>query len=603
MLTLSTQSIPEKLSEVLCSAIGAMPDAQPFISTEPAIHIAFPNTPENLTPSITLLTDDTLHDKNATQINFSIRLKSLDIFPLLQCILVFLRERKSISQHLEENILSALHEALLNALIHGNLGQNSDYNDSYKMFDHFDAIGQFLLRKEHPEILKMQINFLPENIAISITDNGKGFSEDAIVPPGESTLHGRGMTIIRECADRVDIQDHGRTIIMHFACGRLRAQAQERLENAHILIVEDVAVNRAIILQMLKNYGFKRVTTAIDGMDAYDKTLALKPDLVLLDLMLPRMDGYEYCHKIRQHPELSDLPIVVQTILSQPQQRAKAFACGANDLINKPINAYEMVARISLLLEKRIILHDLGEYQQRVRAELEAARTMQHSIMPSQQMIAQLEARYKIKAHALFQPSSEIGGDLWGIRAISEAECAFYIVDFSGHGITAALNAFRFQAMLQGMMVDMTDPAAVLNTLNGKLKELLSIGQFATMFYAVLNTLDDTLTYAAAGSTNPAITRENNTIKWLDGKGMPLGASLTATYKNHSIPFQQGDGLLLYSDALIETPNADGENISTEKLETVLSQSNHTLAFNKILTEFKNHGTATDDLTIVLLSR
>lgn len=152
-------------------------------------------------------------------------------------------------------------------------------------------------------------------------------------------------------------------------------------------------------------------------------------------------------------------------------------------------------------------------------------------------------------------------------------------------------------------MVDMTDPAAVLTTLNQKLKELLSIGQFATMFYAVLNTFDETLTYAAAGSTNPAITRENNNVEWLDGKGMPLGASLAATYQNHSVPFQQGDGLLLYSDALIETPNSDGENISTEKLETILSQSNHTLAFNKILAEFKNHGTATDDLTIVLLSR
>lgn len=405
MLIISAQSIPEKLSEVLCAATGATLDPLPFISTAPAIHIAFPAN-ENLTPSITIISGDALSDKNAAQLTLSITLKSLDIFPLLQCILVFLRERKTITPQLEENILSALHEALLSALIHGNLGQHSSYNDSYKMFDHFEAIGQLLLSKEQPETLRMQIDFLAEQIAISITDNGKGFSTDAIVPPGESALHGRGMTIIRECADRVDIQDHGRTIIMHFACGRLRAQAQERLENAHILIVEDVAVNRVIILQMLKNYGFKHITTAIDGIDAYEKTLALKPDLVLLDLILPRMDGYEYCHKIRQHPEMQDLPIVVQTILSQPEQRAKAFACGASDLINKPINAYEMVARISLLLEKRILLNDLGEYQQRVQAELEAARTMQHSIMPSKQTIAQLEARYGIKTQSLFQPSS-----------------------------------------------------------------------------------------------------------------------------------------------------------------------------------------------------
>lgn len=471
------------------------------------------------------------------------------------------------------------------------------------MFDHFEAIGKMLLTSNKQEMLEMAIEFLPEQIAISITDNGKGFSADAIVPPGESALHGRGMTIIRECADMVDISDHGRTITMRFACGKMRAEAQERLENAHILIVEDVAVNRAIIIQMLKNYGFKHLSTAIDGLDAYEKTLELKPDLVLLDLVLPKMDGYEYCHKIRQHSEMQDLPIVVQTILSQPQQRAKAFACGASDLINKPINAYEMVARISLLLEKQMLLRDLGEYQQRVRSEMEAARTMQHSIMPSKITLSQMEARYNIRTHDLFQPSSEIGGDLWGVRMISEAECALYIVDFSGHGITAALNAFRFQAMLQGMMVDMTDPAAVLTTLNRKLKELLSIGQFATMFYAVLNTMEDTLVYAAAGSTNPAIIRDSKTIEWLDGKGMPLGASLAAAYENHSVALHQGDGILLYSDALIETPNKDGDNITSEMLEQSLQASSHALAFQKMIAQFNHHGTATDDLTIVLLSR
>jgi CheY-like chemotaxis protein len=355
MLIISAQSIPEKLSEVLCTATGATLDPLPFISTDPAINIAFPAN-ENLTPSITIISGDALSDKNATQLTLSITLKSLDIFPLLQCILVFLRERKTITPQLEENILSALHEALLNALIHGNLGQHSDYNDSYKMFDHFEAIGKMLLTSDKQETLEMAIEFLPEQIAISITDNGKGFSADAIVPPGESALHGRGMAIIRECADMVDITDHGRTITLRFACGALYTQAQERLANAHILIVEDVAVNRAIITQMLKQHGFKHFSIAIDGMEAYEKTLALKPDLVLLDLVLPRMDGYEYCRKIRQLPQMQNLPIVVQTVLSQSEQRSKAFACGASDLITKPINGYEMAARISLLLEKQILL-------------------------------------------------------------------------------------------------------------------------------------------------------------------------------------------------------------------------------------------------------
>lgn len=603
MLKISTHLIPEKLSEVLCAATGATLDPQPFISADPAFYITFPNIENNLTPSITIVSDNALNDKNSSRIRLLVTLKSLDIFPLLQCILVILRERKNITTKLEENILSALHEAILNAVIHGNLGQNSTYNDSYKMFDHFEAIGHMLLTSDSQEKLKISIELLPEQIAISITDNGKGFSADAIVPPGESALHGRGMAIIRQCANMVDISNHGCTITMRFACGILQTQNTNRLENSHVLIIEDVTVNRAIIMQMLKQHGFKQISVAIDGVDGYEKTLQLKPDLVLLDLILPRMDGYDYCRKIRQHPDFQDMPIVVQTILSQPEQRSKAFACGANDLVTKPINPYELISRISLLLEKQTLLKNLSEYQQRIRSEMEAARKMQYSIMPSTQTLSQLEARYGIKAHSLFQPSSEIGGDLWGLKMISEAECAFYIVDFSGHGITAALNAFRFQAMLQGMMVDMTDPAAVLEELNKKLRELLSIGQFATMFYAVLNTLDDTMHYAAAGSTSPAIVRSGKTIEWLDSKGLPLGATSYATYQNHATTFTADDGLLLYSDALTETPNDKEEFITSETIETCLKGNNHALAFNKIIAQFQKQNAADDDLTIVLLSR
>ncbi len=603
MLQISTQCISEKLSDVFCAATGATQTNAAAEGAIPSIYLTFPKTADGLEPIILIEAGGALEDKAVQSFLLNITLKTLDIFPLLQCILVLLRERKPITSQLEENILSALHEAILNALIHGNLNQHSRYNDSYKMFDHFEAIGQMLLTSKTQEILKMQIEFLSEHIVISITDNGKGFSEDAIVPPGESALHGRGMAIIRECADTVDISNHGCTITMRFACGQQQANIQNKIENSHILIVEDVAVNRAIITQMLKAKGFKHLSFAIDGIEAYEKTLELKPDLVLLDLVLPRMDGYEYCHKIRQHPDFQNLPIVVQTILSQPEERSKAFACGASDLVTKPINAYELTARISLLLEKQALMKDMGEYQQRIQSELSTARAMQHSIMPNPQTLKNLEARYGIKAHSLFQPSSEIGGDLWGIRMISEAECAFYSVDFSGHGITAALNAFRFQAMLQSMMVDMTDPAAVLTRLNEKLHELLTRGQFATMFYAVLNTLSDTLQYAAAGSTAPALLRGGESVEWLDSRGLPLGASLAATFVNHSVQMEQGDALLLYSDALIETPNAEGDCLSAETIEASVKTQDHALAFNKILAEFKKQNMADDDLTIVLLSR
>ena len=337
--------------------------------------------------------------------------------------------------------------------------------------------------------------------------------------------------------------------------------------------------------------------------DGYHKTLELKPDLVLLDLVLPKMDGYEYCRRIRQHPDFKDMPIVVQTILSQEEQRSRAFACGANDLVTKPINAFELVARLTLHLERQALLKNLLTYQQRVKTELESARKMQDSILPGKATQAELQVRYGINIHSISQASSEIGGDIWGVRMISDTECAIYIADFSGHGVTAALNAFRLQALFQGMSI--ANPSELLEEINLELYELLEPGQFATMFYAVINVKKNQLSYTAAGSTHPALLRGGGKIEWLDGTGLPLGVQAKTTYTTTVIPFHAEDLLFLYSDALIETPNKKQELFTPELLESCLPAKTPQATFKNVLQKFKAHcnDAIADDLTMVLLSR
>jgi len=326
---------------------------------------------------------------------------------------------------------------------------------------------------------------------------------------------------------------------------------------------------------------------------------------VLLDLVLPKMDGYEYCRRIRQLPDFKDLPIVVQTALSQEEQRSKAFACGASDLVTKPINAYELVARLTLHLERQALLRNLQTFQHRVQREMQSARAMQDSILPTKIVLQELNQRYGLDIHSLLQTSSEIGGDLWGVRMISDSEFAIYIADFSGHGVTAALNSFRLQAILQGLPAEMQSPPAVLQRINNKLCELLETGQFATMFYAVINTKNNHLHYAVAGSTPPAIIRNGKKVEWLDSSGLPLGIQESRVYPEHSTPFHAADNLFLYSDALIETESSKGELFSAEVLESCLTQKSPQTSFDNLTQKFKAHCDKgiEDDLTIVLLSR
>lgn len=606
MLTLSSHLLSSKLTEDLCAATGATTQsARHNDLSVPGFTITFPITEDGIFPTIGVKSASSLENPKSSLLTFYLTLCATDTFPLLQCMFVFIRASKTLTKHQEENILTALHEALLNALIHGNLGAHSDYNNTYKMFDHFAAISGMLLQNKNPKTITLQLEFPENELIVSVTDQGNGFSQDAIVPPGESALHGRGMAIIRECCDTVDITDGGRTIIMRFASHNFPPNASSSITKSHILIVEDVAVNRAIIQKILSQKGFKNISIAIDGNEAYEKTVKLKPDLVLLDLVLPKMDGYEYCRHIRQNPEFKDLPIVIQTILSQENERSKAFACGASDLVTKPINPFELVARLTLHLERQELLRNLRTYQQRVQMELESARKMQDSILPGKATLAELKARYGITIESLSQASSEIGGDLWGVRMISDTECAIYIADFSGHGVTAALNAFRLQAIFQSMLIDIHAPSLLLQNLNLKLYELLDPGQFATIFYAVINIEKEQLSYAAAGSTHPAVIRNRKKIEWLDGSGLPLGAHDKTTYDTRVVPFKREDALFLYSDALIETPNKKGELFTPQRIEEYLPAKTPQQSFKTIVNKFKAHRneTVADDLTLLLLSR
>ena len=604
MLTFSSHQLSPKLVEDLCIVTGATHKHMQSNLSMPGFTIAFPRNDEGLTPSIVVQSASALENPAASLLTFYLTLSATDISPLLQCIFVFIRARRTLNKQQEENILSALHEALLNAIIHGNLGAHSDYNNTYKMFDHFAAITHMLHTKELKTIT-LQVEFPENGVIISVTDQGNGFSENAIVPPGESALHGRGMAIIRECCDTVDITDGGRTIIMRFASHSFPPNAPASIIKSHILIVEDVAFNRLIIQKILSQKGFKNISMAIDGVEAYEKTLKTKPDLVLLDLMLPKMDGYEYCRLIRQNAEFKDMPIVIQTILSQEEERSKAFACGASDLVTKPINPFELVARLTLHLERQELLRNLRTYQQRVQVELESACKMQDSILPGKDTLNELKTRYGITIQSLSEASSEIGGDLWGVRMISDVECAIYIADFSGHGVTAALNAFRLQAIFQSMLMEVHQPSLLMQDINLKLYELLEPGQFATMFYAVINIEKEELNYAAAGSTHPAVIRDRKTIEWLDGSGLPLGAHNKALYKTRVVPFKREDSLFLYSDALIETPNKKGELFTPQMIEAYLPAKTPQMSFKTIVNKFKEHHNETiaDDLTLLFLSR
>lgn len=379
-------------------------------------------------------------------------------------------------------------------------------------------------------------------------------------------------------------------------------QQQDLLQNATILLVDDMEFNLLILKEILASYGFANVELAKNGKEALEKTRDLKPDLVILDLIMPEMDGFEYCQTIRSDPDQQRLPILVQTALTVPEQRKKAFAAGATDFVAKPIDADEIIARSLVHLERQKLLDDLIVSRKRIEQELNDARQMQQVLLPTEQYLDTLYKDYGIKIEALFETSSEMGGDFWGTHPISEKELALYIIDFSGHGVTAALNTFRLHTLMQEHAMVTQDPGEYLTILNESITPLLSADQFATMFYGIINTEKNLLSYATAASTSPIIILPNEQ-HIIDGKGFPIGISNEATYETKHSNFTKGSSLLLYSDALIESENKEGNFLEVKEIMSILKQNKDNM-FNALVNEFNTHykHSLRDDLTINLYS-
>ncbi|MBP2300160.1 PP2C family protein-serine/threonine phosphatase [Azospirillum picis] len=337
-------------------------------------------------------------------------------------------------------------------------------------------------------------------------------------------------------------------------------QLTDGIAGARVLIVDDNRINRHLLLALLERGGITSVEQAEDGDDALACMERFKPDLVLLDLMMPQLDGFEMCRRLRADPRWRSLPVLAQSSLNRVEDRIRAFAAGATDYVTKPINAVELLARVRIHIRKHLMLRDLERYHSRTRAELMLARSMQERLLPSPSRLAELEAETGVAVQAHFAPSSELGGDFWGIQTLPGGRIAVYLVDFSGHGVGAALNTFRLDAICRQADSTADTPAAFLAAVNRRLCRLLPTGQFATMLAGLVDPVAGVFRYASAGSTAPMLWLPGDEAPRLgDGSGLPLGLLASASYEDRELPLPPGARLFLYSDAAIEIPTGGQE--------------------------------------------
>jgi len=375
--------------------------------------------------------------------------------------------------------------------------------------------------------------------------------------------------------------------------------------DGRVLIVDDNKFNRELVADVLRLAGIRELGFATDGAEGLAMVESFAPDLVILDLMMPVMDGHEFLRRLKLTPQHHDLPVLVATAVSDQNTRNAAFDGGAVDYIEKPIDRRELIARVSVHLKSRLLLRHLQGYHDRLTLDLATAQAMQEALLPSPRLIAEVKERYGLTVDALFVPSSELGGDLWGLVPIDQHRVAVFAADFTGHGVAASINTFRLHVLIDRLGIG-ADPADFLTRLNQELLLILTRGQFATMVVAIFDRSSNSLSVASAGGPTPIL-----------GGGPPphrlpldapaLGITAETTFVTHRVEMQPGGFLLLYSDAMIETCDASGTQLGEAGLDSLIAESlacGDAAPLNRLTTGVDRHGggQVNDDLTAVWLS-
>jgi sigma-B regulation protein RsbU (phosphoserine phosphatase) len=329
-----------------------------------------------------------------------------------------------------------------------------------------------------------------------------------------------------------------------------------------ILIVDDMPVNLRLLSHMLGEQGYK-VRSVINGQMALTATRAAPPDLILLDINMPGMNGYEVCERLKEDESTQDIPVIFISALDEIQDKVKAFTVGGLDYITKPFQFEEVLARVETHLSLRRLQKQLQEANRRFEQELALAGKIQTSFLPEVPQTPGWQVSVVLKA------ARETSGDFYDIHALPDGRWAIVVADVVDKGVGAALYMALSWILLRTYMAEYpTQPDRVCSAVNHRMVLDAPTNQFVTVFYGVLDPASGYLTYCNAGHNPPYLFSAGNPeeVQALWGTGLPLGVFEEEEWQHESVQLAPGDVLVLYTDGVTEAQNVKRAMFGDERL-------------------------------------
>ncbi len=375
---------------------------------------------------------------------------------------------------------------------------------------------------------------------------------------------------------------------------------RSKLAGVRVLTVDDDPINLQVLHNILSLEGCE-LTEAADG----EAALALfaddyLPDLVLLDVMMPRLTGFEVCERLRRRYSGNELPVILLTAKNQVSDLVLGLASGANDYLTKPFSKSELIARIDthLSLSKA---HTAEAENRRKAEELQQARAIQLSMLPQQlPEVPYLEIAVHMKT------ATEVGGDYYDFFPQEDGGLYVATGDATGHGIPAGMMVAMTKSAIKAL--DVQSPHTLLKQANQVIRAVNPVNM--TMALNALSISDSGFAISSAAMPPVFLFRaDRGEAEEILVEGLPLGAMAESDYSLRVVEFKRGDSLVLISDGLPELRNESGEPLGYEAVQRIVSEHGETSADDLLariveLGEKWGRGeTQDDDITVVVMKR
>ena len=371
-----------------------------------------------------------------------------------------------------------------------------------------------------------------------------------------------------------------------------------------ILIVDDKPANLKLLTQVLAGQGY-RVRAAASGRHALESVRASPPNLILLDIKMPDLNGYEVCETLKADALTCDIPVIFISALDDVQEKVRGFRVGGVDYITKPFQVDEVLARVETHLGLRRLQKQLQDNNQRMERELQLAALTQANFMPRE--LPELDG-WEISATLI--PARETSGDFYDVFCLPGNLLGILVADVVDKGVAAALFMVLAWSLVRESAEQHADkPEQVFEIVNQKILSIMENLMYVTIFFGVLDMSTGLLKYANAGHPPGILCRKDGKLEHLAATGIPLGISEEQIWSQKSIRFSPGDGMVLYTDGIIEAFNTLETMYGLNRLEAGITEHMDTSVSDlqqEILTDvsrFLAGELPQDDVALIVLKR